>query len=457
MMCKRFNGDSMLRGYQTDIIEEIRLAMQEHRRILAVVPTGSGKTYTFCTIAQRCSIRNHNVLILVHRSELIEQTSARLREMEVPHGIIAPGYKIEHKQIQIASIQAATRRLSAFPWSPNLIIVDEAHHCLAKSWTQALSAHPQAKIIGWTATPQRLDGKGLTDSFDVMIEGPSAARLIALGALSKFRIFCPPGRPDLAGISKRGGDYATGELEARVDQRKILAAAVKNYQLYAGGRQTIGFCVSIAHAQHVCNAFAEVGISAITVDGSMSRNDRAAALTAFKSKAVRILLSVDLISEGFDVPACNCALLLRPTASLALYLQQVGRALRPSDEDAIILDCCGNAEVHGLPDSEREWSLEGKTKKKKGLVDAIAVRVCPTCFGVHAPAPKCPYCQYLYKVDREIPVEDDIVLVDRTAELKAKKKEVGRARTLEELQLIGQQRGYKPGWAHAVMKSRKYD
>jgi superfamily II DNA or RNA helicase len=173
-----------------------------------------------------------------------------------------------------------------------------------------------------------------------------------------------------------------------------------------------------------------------------------------------VLVSVDLISEGFDVPACDCAILLRPTASLSVYLQQVGRALRPSDREAVILDCAGNSQTHGLPCDARPWSLQGIAPKSRSDLRAVAVRICPSCYGVHRPAAVCPFCGHVHAVAREMPkeVQADLVEVDTrraAAEAKSKRKEVGKARTLEELLQIAKDRGYKPGWAYAVMKSRK--
>ena len=206
----------MLRTYQADVIDELRAELPHHRRILAVMPTGAGKTHTFCTIAELSTNRNHNVLILVHRTELIQQTSARLTAMGVPHGIIAPRHPVTHAQVQVASIHAAARRLSSFPWSPNLVIVDEAHHCAARSWQNVLLGYPNAHIVGWTATPQRLDGKGLSDSFDHLVEGPPVRRLIEIGHLAEYRLYAPPVGADLSGLSKRAGDYKTEEVESRM-------------------------------------------------------------------------------------------------------------------------------------------------------------------------------------------------------------------------------------------------
>jgi superfamily II DNA or RNA helicase len=455
----------MLRQYQTDLIEEIREQLRDHRRVLAVMPTGAGKTMVFCSIAARSTGRNNNVLILVHRAELLEQTSKRLTAMEVPHGVIAPRYPITHAQVQVASIGAVARRLSSFPWSPNLIIVDEAHHCAAKSWRQVLDGYPNAKIIGWTATPQRLDGKGLNQSFDVLVEGPSVARLIRMGFLSDYRLFAPPSGADLSGLAKRAGDYRVEQVEERMIEQRVLYAAVSNYQRYAEERQAIAFCVSLKHGAEVCGAFSKAGIPAAMVDGTLTAADRADRLNRFKSGKVRVLVSVDLISEGFDVPACDCAILLRPTASLSVYLQQVGRALRPSDRHAVILDCAGNSQQHGLPCESRAWSLTGIAPKSRSELAAVPIRVCGNCFGVHKPAPMCPFCGHIHpagkrKQPKEVQAELNEVDVRRAAaeeraEKKKQRSEVGKARTLEELLKIAKDRNYKPGWAHAVMKSRK--
>jgi superfamily II DNA or RNA helicase len=455
----------MLRQYQTDLIEEIREQLRDHRRVLAVMPTGAGKTMVFCSIAARSTGRNNNVLILVHRAELLEQTSKRLAAMEVPHGVIAPRYPITHAQVQVASIGAVARRLSSFPWSPNLIIVDEAHHCAAKSWRQVLDGYPNAKIIGWTATPQRLDGKGLNQSFDALVEGPSVARLNRMGFLSDYRLFAPPVGADLSGLTKRAGDYRVEQVEGIMIEQRVLYAAVSNYQRYAEERQAIAFCVSLKHGAEVCGAFSKAGIPAVMVDGTLTATDRADRLNRFKSGKVRVLVSVDLISEGFDVPACDCAILLRPTASLSVYLQQVGRALRPSNRHAVILDCAGNSQQHGLPCESRAWSLTGIAPKSRSELAAVPIRVCGNCFGVHKPAPICPFCGHAHPADKRKPpkeVQAELSEVDvrraaaeERAEKKKQRSEVGKARTLEELLKIAKDRNYKPGWAHAVMKSRK--
>ena len=414
-----------LRTYQTDLLHRLRGELRTHDRVLAVLPTGGGKTKVFCTIAAMARASGANVKILVHRRELLEQTP----------------------DAYVQTIQ------SWVPDGEDLVIVDEAHHSCARTWKEKILSCK--KVLGFTATPQRLDGGGLDVVFDSMVEGPSSAALTRAGYLSEYKLFCPPGQPDLKGLTRKGGDYSRAKLSERTSESKVVAAAVKNWKLLAGGRQTIGFCVSVAHMQAVAESFESAGVRVGTIEGRMAASDRKAVVEAFRTGAIQMLLSVDLISEGFDVPGCSCVLLLRPTQSLGLHLQQIGRALRPSGDVALILDCAGNSERHGLPDDEREWSLAGRKKERAGLVSNVAVRVCPTCFGVHKPTLRvCPYCGYAHKLDSRIPEEADILLEEKKRITREKRRLVGRARTIEELEEIAKERGYSYGWADNVLRSR---
>lgn len=442
----------MLRAYQTELIDRLRGALGRHRRVLAVMPTGAGKTHTFCTVVQMAAARGKRVLIMVHRAELIMQTAARLQAMGIAHGVMAPGYRHTEAAVQVASIQSMLRR----EWPADLVIVDEAHHCGAHSWQRVLGAYSGAHVIGWTATPQRLDGKGLDMVFDEMVVGPTIRQLIDAGHLSRYRLYAPPTEADLAGLRRRAGDYQIEQIEQRMSTERVLYAAVQNYQKYAEGRRAIAFCTTIKHAELVREAFCSAGIVAAAIDGTLKPGDRADLIGRFRSGNIQVLVSVELISEGFDVPACDCAILLRPTASLSVYLQQVGRTLRPSVRDAVILDCAGNSQTHGLPCENREWSLHGAAPKSRSDLRNVAIRVCPSCYAVHRPAPICPFCGHVHAVAREVPaeVQRDLAEVDLLATAKSKRLEVGKARTIEELLRIAQERGYKPGWAYAVMKAR---
>ena len=414
-----------LRSYQTDILHRLRAELRSHDRVLAVLPTGGGKTRIFCEIAAMARASGANVKILVHRRELLEQTPDRY----------------------VQTIQSWT------PDGEDLIIVDEAHHSCARTWKDKILK--SKKVLGFTATPQRLDGGGLDVVYESMVEGPNSTDLTRDGYLSTYKLFCPPGQPDLKGLTRKGGDYSRAKLAERASEIRVVAAAGKNRRLLAGGRQTIGFCVSVAHMEEVAYSFKKAGVAVGTIEGKMTAADRKAVVEAFRTGEIQILLSVDLISEGFDVPNCSCVLLLRPTQSLGLHLQQIGRALRPSGDVALILDCAGNSERHGMPDDERQWSLAGKRKERAGLVANMAVRVCPVCFGVHRPTLRvCPYCGFHHPLDSRIPEEADILLEEKKKETKEKRRMVGRARTIEELEEIAKERGYAHGWADNVLRSR---
>ena len=414
-----------LRTYQSDLLNRLRAALRGEDRVLCVLPTGGGKTRIFCEIAAMARASGANVKILVHRRELLDQTPDKY----------------------VQTIQ------SWVPDDEDLIIVDEAHHSCARTWKEKILV--SKKVLGFTATPQRLDGGGLDVVYDSMIEGPDSAALTKQGYLSEYKLFCPPGQPDLKGLIRKGGDYSRAKLAERTSEDKVVAAAVKNWKLLAGGRQTIGFCVSVAHMEAVAESFKSAGVAVGCIEGKMAAADRKGVVEAFRTGEIQLLLSVDLISEGFDVPNCSCVLLLRPTQSLGLHLQQIGRALRPSGDVALILDCAGNSERHGMPDDEREWSLEGKKKERAGLVANVAVRVCPQCFGVHKPTLRiCPYCSFHHPLDSRIPEEADILLEEKKKETKEKRRLVGRARTIEDLEEIAKERGYARGWADNVLRSR---
>ena len=399
--------------------------MRSHGKVLTVLPTGGGKTRIFCEIAKAARAKGARVQVLVHRRELVDQTPDE----------------------SVRTIQS---------WQPDgedLVIVDEAHHACARTWKDKLQQCD--KVLGFTATPQRLDGGGLDVVFDDMVIGPTSAELIDDGWLSQYKLFCPPGAADLKGVRRIAGDYNRKQLSEAVSQTRVVAAAVKNWLLLAGGRQTIGFCASVAHMEEVEYSFNTAGIKCATIDGKMRKDRRDETVHQFRDGEITVLLSVDLISEGFDVPACDCVLLLRPTQSLGLHLQQVGRALRPSDQHAVILDAAGNSERHGMPDDNRQWSLTGQLKQRAGLVANVPVRVCPQCFGVHKPHLRvCPFCGYSHPLDSRIPQERDILLQEKDQKRRQMRRDIGRARTVEDLERIRAERGYHPGWVAHVLRSR---
>ena len=362
-----------LRPYQLQLLEDIRSAMRQgHRRVLAVMPTGSGKGTTIAAMVAAAAARGHRVLILAHRAELIADLSQRIHGFGINHGIIAAGYREDLSQpVQVGSVQTVARRLGRIP-PPSMIIQDEAHHLVAGNmWGKVIEAWPQAFLIGKTATPERLSGEGLGEGhggfFTAMVLGPDAAWLTANDFLVPARIFAPPGI-DLSGIKRFDTRKGHDEAEARLRQGQAMGDAVTHYRRTIQDTHNgtaIAFCVSVAHADAVAEAFRAQGISAARLDGSLDRGVRRRMIADLGAGVLKVLTSCDIISEGTDIPSVTGAILLRPTDSLGLHLQQVGRVLRPSPgkPHAIINDHVGNTLRHGRPTDLRDWSLEGRTKQ----------------------------------------------------------------------------------------------
>jgi superfamily II DNA or RNA helicase len=449
-----------LRDYQQQAIDDLRAAYRNGARApLLVGPTGMGKTVIIAAILQGIAARGRSAMVLVHRRELIAQTADKLRLAGVQHGIIAAGLPTTDHPIQVASVQTLTRRLGQLATAPDLIVIDEAHHATAGSWKRVMDHWPETLRLGVTATPMRLDGRGLSAAFDRLIFGPSVAGLVNAGFLCPARIYAPPVMADLTGLKRRAGDYATDQAAAAMDRPSVTGDAIAHYQRLAAGQRAIAFCCSIAHAEHVAASFNAANISAGTLLGET--RDRDQLVQRFAAGELQVLVTVDVVSEGFDIPAAGCAILLRPTQSLGLYLQQVGRVLRPAVDKklAIILDHVGNVHRHGFPDDPRDWSLNDRLRRTAGAGSAApSVRTCPACFAAFKPAPKCPCCgaacapppRTIRQQDGELKELQREAARQRSAERK-------KARTLQELIHVGQARGMKNpvGWAKHVYFARQ--
>ena len=251
-----------LRSYQELAITQLREALARYLRVLLVMPTGSGKTVVFSEICRLANIKGSSVLILVHRRELVKQASDKLTKAGVEHGIIAAGFKPSAHPVQVASVQTLARRLLTVPSVPDLIVIDEAHHALAGQWDKILQHFKNARVIGVTATPSRLDGRGLGSHFSTLVSGPSVAQLTRLGFLSPHRVFAPPVIADLSNVKTRAGDYANDQLSAAMDRPTVTGDAVSHYRRLADGLPAIAFCCSIAHATSVCASFNAAGYRA---------------------------------------------------------------------------------------------------------------------------------------------------------------------------------------------------
>lgn len=434
-----------LRPFQADAVAEIRGAyMAGHRRVLFVLPTGGGKTYTFVYIAEQAAIRGNRVCILVHRQELVDQASRSLHAIGCQHGIIAAGYRQDLSQgVQVASVQTLARRLHTLPADFfQLLIVDEAHHAVAGTWAKVLAAMPHAHVLGVTATPERLDGRGLGGQFDTLIEGPDAAWLTANDFLVPARIFAPPGI-DLSAVKRfdtAKGRHASGEI---LRQGQAMGDAVSHYRRTIEPHHNgtaIAFCCSVDHADALAIAFRNQSIAAARLDGSMDRATRRQLINDLGAGTLKILTSCDIVSEGTDIPSITGAILLRPTDSLGLHLQQVGRVLRPcpGKTHAIINDHVGNSLRHGLPTDPRDWSLEGRTKRgKRAPSDAAPIRVCPACYAtVASTLLTCPDCGHTI----EPPTRRELTVVEGTLQ------EIGTFKVGDEVEWMWNERMRLRGW-----------
>jgi DNA repair protein RadD len=362
-----------LRSYQSACVDALRQSYAAgHRAPLLALPTGGGKTIIFADITSSASAKSKRVLVVVHRRELLKQASDKLSWAGVPHGIIAAGFEPDPGQlVQVASIQTVVRRLDKIG-AFDLIVFDEAHHCQAETWKKLIETQPRAKLLGVTATPCRADGKGLGfedgGCFDDLVVGPPIEELVNQGYLSPARCFVPAQRLDLHGVRTLGGDYVASDVARVVDTADITGDAVEQYRKRADHQPAIAFCATVEHAQHVAEAFLNAGYLAKCVHGGTPTDQRDAAIAGLGSGETEILTACDLISEGLDVPAVGAVILLRPTKSFGLHMQQVGRGMRPAPrkEFLIVNDHVGNIITHGLPTTDHSWTLKGVARRVGG-------------------------------------------------------------------------------------------
>jgi DNA repair protein RadD len=454
----------LLRSYQEKDIASIRAAFARgERRICYCAPTGSGKTVVFCHAARKATEKNQRVLIVVHRQELVDQVVAALALEGVPFGIIAAGYPEQlHAPVQVAMAQTLVRRLDRLH-DVRLLVVDECHHVMALTWLTIVNAIPNALIIGTTATPERLDGKGLGEVFDTLVIGPTVASLIASKWLSPFVIYAPQHIVNLKRVRTVGGDYALGDLAQRMNSEVVLNDVVIEFRKHLSGRTALLFATTIEHSRSTARFLRAHSIRAEHLDGDTPSAERREVIARLAAGEIDVLCNCGIISEGLDVPSVGGVILLRPTKSLVLHLQQVGRALRPSDgkDRAIILDHSGNVYRHGFPDFEHAWSLNGRPKQKR----AAPVKRCSHCGAlIPVSARTCPECGFALPVKQSPqPVSTPLVEItpaDGFEQWLAKgsfRAVTEWAGTNEErLRAVARARGYRAGWVwHRLRQTRE--
>lgn len=447
----------ILRDYQIKLIDDIRTSLKTNRRVLMQLPTGGGKTACSTYMIKSTHDKGLPTLFCVHRNELLQQASRTYSNFGIEHGSIISGVKsFESSLANIAMISTLTRRLDAIP-IPKLVIVDEAHHATASSWSKVINHYYDngSIIIGLSATPQRLDGSSLGSLFDEMVCGPSVSELISLGHLSQYRYYAPPAAADFSQLKK---SYSDAELAVLMDKPVVFGDAIAHYKQLLGGKKAIAFNVNVQVSQNFAAQCVANGIKCVHVDGDTHASERAKHIYNFEYGDIDIISNVNLFGEGFDVKNCDGVILLRKTASTALFLQMVGRMMRPAlgKSDGIILDHVNNVNVHGLPDEPRDWSLTqglGRKKHQSDDEDKISIRQCTSCYYVYRPAKVCPKCGVeAQKTRREIEkVEAELEEIKE----RQKRTEVSKAKTLEDLRKIARERGYNQKWANIIYNSRR--
>jgi DNA repair protein RadD len=446
-----------LRDYQITAIEKIDTA----NSAIYVLPTGGGKTVIFAASIKRLVERGERVLIVCHRNEILNQTSRKLSDLGIEHGIIRAGLVVDLSYaIQLASIQTLSRRTATakLEWPrADVVIMDECHHARARTWQAVLNAYQHARRYGLTATPCRGDGKGLGDLFDELIVGPQVSELQKSEHLVPVKYFAPA-KPDLKGVRTRQGDYAVGELAERMNRAHLIGDIVTQWHRLAERRRTIVFAVDIGHSEHIRREFVAAGVRCEHLDGSTPREERDAILGRLASGETEVVTNCMVLTEGFDCPPVGCIVLARPTKQMGLYRQMAGRGLRPSDgkSNLILIDHSGAVHRHGLLEDEISWTLDvdGKAKNaehdQRTEKDFEAFVDCSQCGAVRERGEACSSCGFKPGPRPDLIITTDEDLIELGQRAPAHDRQQWHAM----LAHIAQAKGYKPGWVYHKFKEK---
>ena len=438
-----------LRDYQEELLNGVYESMSKgNKNIMVQSPAGSGKSVTMSEVARRATEKGNRVLFIVHRRELVSQIKGTF---------IANDVNME--LCRVGMVQTVANRIkNGKEPTPAIILVDEAHHSLAKTYTDIFESFPNAFVYGFTATPYRLSNKGFTDVFDELILGKSVQWLIDNERLAPFKYYSVNLMDSDILTHNSTGDFNNDSI-TKAMQKTIYGDAVTNYKKFADGKKTIIYTHNVESSINVAEKFKDNGYDALQVDGKTPKQQRELAMEMFREGKVNILVNAELYGEGVDVPDCECVILLRPTESLTLFIQQTMRAMRyQPDKQAIIIDHVGNWYRHGLPNTEHNWQeyFEG-SKKKKSKDNSIPIKECPECFGVVESAyTVCPYCGCEFPKEEQadydlvLNAELEEVTEDKVFQLNLKTAE--ECESVEELYQLAKENGYKPGWAYVQAK-----
>lgn len=452
-----------LHPFQFDLIEKTRERMRAGvKKICIQSSCGSGKTVIAGHILKAAAEKGTDAWFICHRKEIASQASDTFNSIGVRHGLVASGATLDvMARTQICSVQSLRHR-AKFLRRPGLILWDETTHLPASTWAAIYNEHKDAHHVGFTATPKRSDSKGLAEFYQEMICGPSMGDLISGGYLSPYRVFSPP-CADLSGVHTSRGDYVRSELASVMDKPKITGDVLSHYFKHLTGKKALVFCVSIEHSQRVAAEFRAAGVASQHIDGETPDEERRDGIRKLEAGEIRIVTSVDIFSEGLSVNNLDAVICVRPTQSVGLFVQFVGRAIRtaPGKKEAIILDHAGLFQRFGFPE-HLAWSLSlnsTRNARKVRDVSSPGVAICPACFAAqYSGADRCSYCGHALPIKkREVEeVDGELVELQRKAAVRERKIQQGGARTLEELIELGRARGYKNpyGWAAHLHKAR---
>ena len=362
--------------YQEDMKERIEKALRLHRSVMAQMPTGTGKTYLLTAVIDSFVSNNpmEKVWIVAHRRELVSQIDETVRKF---HSYSASNTSTLLSSVKAMSIQWLMRHYDEIEEEPGMIVIDEAHHALAKTYKEMWERFPNAKFLGLTATPCRLNGKGFTDLFDILVQSWGVPEFISKGRLATYDFVSIKSdgvtQRLIDSLQKRGadGDYQNKEMDMLLNKKPSIERLYQSLEEFGKDRKGIVYAINISHAQKITKLYQENGVKAIAIDSKTPATERQQDIEAFKKGDIQVLVNVDIFSEGFDCPDVEFVQLARPTLSLAKYLQMVGRGLRVAKgkKNCVIIDNVGLYRVFGLPSQVWNWNamFEGKLKvgKKK--------------------------------------------------------------------------------------------
>jgi len=460
----------VLRPYQQQGLESVRSALNIHKCILLTMPTGTGKMVLGAEILARASKRGNTALFVVHRREMVKQCSEKLGALGVRHAVVLPGEDYSNlERVFVGTVQSVVaqgKRGRFAPSSVRVIVIDEAHHIKPDEgqYRALMDAYPDAVVVGLTATPTRTDGRGLGDVFTHLVQATTYARAFEEGHLVRPRYFAPH-VPELEGLRIRAGDYDAEQLEVLMNQPQIVGDIVEHYARYAPDRQGIVFATGVRHSVALRDAFNACGISACHIDGTTPLEERDELIAAYREGQYQVMTNCAVFTEGFDAPATGAVVIARPTKSVILHLQMVGRALRPAPgkPDCMVLDHSGNTLLLGPVEEYEEWALEvskgaNDSSRSKRKAKAARDKVCEECSAIFPAARVCPECGHVHEFE---PIPEHLIagegeLVEVTGKMRAKDKPSPEMKRewYGQLLFVANSKGFSSGWAANQFKAK---